>query len=456
MATVRQGILRAAFIGCVATSATSASAVPVDIACTETACQAKLTSDQMLSYVSLLLRSRRFDDAKPLIEALAEAPGRQMEAHFLAGYAAIETGNVDVAIDQFRASLAIDPKQTRVRLELARALMMKGQDGSASYHYRLAAQDEALSPEIRATIQAQRGILRDRKPWHVSTDFGFAPDSNINNGSSAETVDFVIGNQSIPLTLDESARARTGVGQTGSLSAGYRFKIGDRGAFLVDGDAQGVNYKGTANDDYTVQLAAGPEFRPSEDTSISLQGLGLQRWYGGERAVTQLGTRLAVQHTIGENQRVGLTFDARHSASGFQEAYSGWNFALYATYERVIARSMIASASLFARTDRLNEEAYSSKELGLSLGIGGELPHGINAGITGTASRAIYGAPLLALSNDPRADWRLSGRIYAGIRSLRVMGFSPSISYTYTLNASSLSLYESKRSRFAFNLARYF
>jgi outer membrane protein len=36
------------------------------------------------------------------------------------------------------------------------------------------------------------------------------------------------------------------------------------------------------------------------------------------------------------------------------------------------------------------------------------------------------------------------------------MGFSPSVSYTYTLNASSLSLYESKRSRFAFSLARYF
>ena len=410
----------------------------------------------MLSHVSALVEQRRFDEAKPFIAALSQAPSVGMETHFLAGYVAVETGDTATAIKEFRASLAIDPKQTRVRLELARALMMQGKDGGAAYHFRLAAQDNALSPDIRATIQAQRGILRDRKPWHVSTDFGFAPDSNITNGTSAETVDIVVGNQMIPLTLDENARARSGLGQTASLSAGWRFKIGERGAFLVDGDAQGVNYKGSANDDYTVQLAAGPEFRPSEATSISLQGLGLQRWYGGDRAVTQLGARLAMQHSIGEDQRVGLTLDARHSASGFQQGYSGWNLALYATYERVIARSLIASASLFARTDRLNEEAYSSKEFGLSLGIGGELPLGINAGITGTASRAIYGAPLATLSNDPRADWRLSGRIYAGIRSLRVMGFSPSVSYTYTLNASSLSLYESKRSRFAFNLARYF
>ncbi|UVO52700.1 surface lipoprotein assembly modifier [Sphingomonas sp. SUN039] len=432
------------------------AAAPLAETCANGTCQIQLTPDQLLGHASALVEQRRFEEARPFIAALRQAPSAGMEAHFLAGYVAVETGDTATAIKEFRASLAIDPKQTRVRLELARALMMQGKDGGAAYHFRLAAQDGALTPEIRATIQAQRGILRDRRPWHVSTEFGFAPDTNINSGTSAETVDLVVGNQTIPLTLDENARARSGLGQTASISAGWRFKIGERGAFLVDGDAQGVNYKGTANDDYTVQLAAGPEFRPSEETSISLQGLGLQRWYGGDRAVTQLGARLAVQHTIGDDQRVGLTLDARHSASGFQEAYSGWNFALYATYERVVARSLIASASLFARADRLNEEAYSSKEFGLSLGLGGELPHGINAGITGTASRATYGAPLAAFSDTPRADWRLSGRIYAGVRALRVMGFSPSVSYTYTLNASSLSLYESKRSRFAFNLARYF
>lgn len=437
-------------------SGVSLTAAPLAETCANGSCQIQLTADQLLNHATLLVEQRRFDEARPLIAVLALAPTVGMETHFLAGYVAVETGDVTTAVKEFRASLAIDPKQTRVRLELARALMMQGKDGGAAYHFRLATQDGALSPEIRATIQAQRGVLRDRRPWHFSTDFGVAPDSNITNGTSAETVDLVVGNQTIPLTLDENARARSGLGQTASLSAGYRFKIGERGALVVDGDAQGMNYSGTANDDYTVQFAAGPEIRPTEATSISLQGLGLQRWYGGDRAVTQIGARLAVQHIIGESQRVGVTLDARHAASGFQQDYSGWNFALYATYERVIARSMIASASVFARADRLNEAAYSSNEFGLSLGVGGELPHGINAGITGTASRATFAAPLAALSNDPRADWRVAGRIYAGVRSLRLMGFSPSVSYIYTLNASSLSLYESKRSRFAFSLARFF
>lgn len=431
-------------------------AEPLAQTCANGTCEVRLTANQMLAHASMLVEAKRFDEARLVIDAIVHAPGLAMEGHFLAGYVAVESGKFDEAIGQFRAALAIDPKQTRVRLELARALMLKGKDGSAAYHFRLAAEDKSLSPEIRATIQGQRGIIRDRRPWHITTEFGFAPDTNINNGTSAETVDLTIGNLSIPLTLDENARARTGVGQTGSISAGYRFKLGERFALLADADAQGVNYSGTEADDYTVQLAVGPEFRPDDDTSFGLQALGLQRWYGGARAVTQFGARLSFQHNIGEAQRIGVSIDARHSASGFQEDYSGWNLSAYATYERIVARSLIASASLFARTDRLNGVAYSNKEFGLSLGIGGELTHGINAGVTGTVSRATYDAALAALSPDPRADWRLSGRVYAGLRSMRVMGFSPSVSYTYTRNASSLSLYDSKRSRFAFNLARYF
>ncbi len=424
--------------------------------CAAGVCQVQLTARQLLAKASQLVSERKFDEARPLVAALGQAPGIGVETHFLAGYIAAESGNLDEAISHYRAALAIDPKQTRIRLALAHAMMLSGKDGGADYNYRLAQQDPTLSPEIRATILATRGILRDRKPWHVSTEFGFAPDSNITNGTNAQTIDVVVGDQTLPLTLDGNARARSGIGQTGSLSAGYRFRLSEHAALLFDADAQGVNYKGTSADDYTVQLAAGPEFRPSEATSLSIEALGLQRWYGGTRALTQVGARLSVQHTLDEGQRLGITLDARHSASGFQNDYSGWNLALYTTYERVIAHSMIASASLFARTDRLNGAPYSNREFGLSLGIGGELAHGLNAGVTGTVSRASYDAALGAISAFPRADWRLSGRVYAGLRSIRFMGFSPSVSYNYTRNASSLPLYETNRSRFTFNLARYF
>lgn len=437
-------------------TAPAALAQPAGPTCVQGQCSVRLTPDNLLTRASALVMERRFDEARPLVAALAAVPALRLETHFLAGYIAVETGDLDTAIGHFRAALAADPKQTRVRLELARTMMLKGRDGAADYHFRLAEDDDGLPPEILATIRSSRGLLRDRRPWHLTAEIGIAPDTNITGGTSAETVGLLDGDRVLDFRLEGNARARSGIGQTARLAAGWRFKLDDRAALLVDVDGQGVNYEGESVDDYTAQAAVGPELALTEDTRLSLQGTALQRWYGGQRAATQYGGRLALQRTLDAGQRIGLTLDARHSDSGFSPVYDGWSLGAYATYERVVARSMIASASVFARTDRLRETAYSNREYGVALGLGGELAHGINAGISANVSRATYEAALARLSPDPRADWRLSGRLYAGLRSLRVLGFSPSVSYSFARNASSLALYDSARSRFAFNLARYF
>jgi hypothetical protein len=117
---------------------------------------------------------------------------------------------------------------------------------------------------------------------------------------------------------------------------------------------------------------------------------------------------------------------------------------------------MIASGSLFVRRDALNYSAYASREIGASIGIGGELPHGINAGLSGGISRAEYDAPFKQLSATARRDWRLNARLYVGLRSVRVLGFSPSLTFTYNRNGSNVALYDSQRSRIRFGLMRYF
>lgn len=424
--------------------------------CDGSVCQVQMDASQLLDHTQNLVAERRFDEARPYLAALHASGQLPFETDFLSGYVAVETGDVDEAIRQFRRVLLQHPEQTRVRLELARALMLKGQDGGAEHNFRLAAQDPNLPQEILRTIQSSRGILRDRRTWSVSTDFGFAPDSNISNGTSASTIDANVLGQTQQLTLNPSARAQSGVGQTAGMAGSYRLKIGEVKSLLVEADSRIANYKGVASDDATVQLAIGPEFRLSDDTSFSVQALGAQRWFGGNIASRQFGIRTNIQHNLHEGQRVGFSLDARHNLSPQNAAYSGWNIGAYATFEQVIARRFIASASLFGRRDALSSAGYSSVEVGANLGIGGELAHGINAGISGGISRAIFDAPLAFFSNDPRKDLRLNARAYVGMRAFRLLGFSPSITYTFSDNCSTLALYGSKRSRFAFALARYF
>jgi outer membrane protein len=424
--------------------------------CDGTSCTIRATPEQVLAEADRLIAANRFDDAAPLLAALEATPQFAMERRFLLGYSSMETGKTDEAIKHFRAALAIRPDQTRVRLELARALESKGKLGGADHHYRLAQDDGSLPDDVLSTIHSTRGILRDRKSWSTRFDIGIAPDSNINNGTNAQSVDINFGPFQLPVALDGDARRKSGIGQSANVSTTYRTSLAQRTKLLIDVDTSATNYKGKSADDFAVQLAVGPEWQTSDRMSVSLQALGSQRWYGGKTVSQGGGMRAGVQLDLSDGQRVGFSLDGRYAKSGFSDAYSGWNIGGQATYERVVARSLIASATLFGRRDLTEAKAYSGLEFGASVGIGGELPFGINAGVSAGASRATYDGPIAIFSADPRKDWRLNGRAFIGLRKMRVLGFSPSITYNFSQISSSLSLYDSERHKVRFGLARYF
>jgi outer membrane protein len=443
-------------------SALALAMLPVSVAaqqppqCVNGECHLRLTADQVLQKADQLTSEHRFDEAAPLLAALEQAPQLAMERDFLVGYTAAESGKLDDAIKIFRHILNKHPEQTRVRLELGRALMIKGNTLAADHHLRLASEDRTLPEDIARTVRATRGVLRQQKQWSFNVDLGIAPDSNITNGTNAESVEINLGPFTFPVTLDAQARQKSGTGQFLSLGGSARFGLIGETRLLVEGDAQLTNYSGKGQDDLASQLAIGPEVDLSDETTLSFQALGSQRWYGGKAANTGFGLRAGLQHEIGNNQRLGFSLDARRNLSSVADTYTGWQLGGYATYERVVARRLIASASLFGRRDALRSASYSDFEVGGSLGLGGELPLGINAGISAGASRAWFDAPLALFSSDARKDWRLNGKVQIGLRSIRMMGFSPSISYNYSASLSSLNLYDSKRSRLRFALARYF
>lgn len=422
--------------------------------CTDGLCTLRMTAPQLLNAAQRLVTARRFDDARPLLTALRAAPELALETHFLTGFVDAETGQLDAAASEFRAVLRDRPDVTRARLELARVLMLQGKDAAADHHFRLAEEDKDLPPEIQRTISDARSIIRNRKNWNFNIDVGFAPDSNINNATSARLVNSIYGTDTI--ALDDQARRRKGVGQTAQVSGGVRLRMSDGLAMLIDADGSIINQKGKSADDISALIAAGPELTMKNKARVSVQALGVRRWYGGKVAQSGGGARLSYQQNLTHGQRIGFQIDGRKVTSGYGDAYAGWQTSAYATYERVVDRSLIASATLYARREALHLDAYSNSEFGGSLGIGGELRHGINAGISAGISRVSFDAPLQFFSLDDRKDWRLNARVYLGTRAIRVLGFSPSVTYTYNRADSSLDLYRTTRHRFEFGLARYF
>jgi len=421
--------------------------------CDGARCAVTLTAPELLEAAERLVLASRYVEAGPLVAALANAPGYEMERRFLEGYIAVETGDPAAAAAKFRSILSKRPELVRVRLELARALAMIWRDSAADYHFRLAEEAE-LPPEIERTIYASRSLIRDRKPWELDVSLGLAPDTNINGATADRSVDVNVGGATLPLELDRDARRRSGVGQTGSVFGAYRFGSGEGLRWRVEAETRAVNYAGAVADDIFAAAAAGPEWRSGE-TRLSLAATAARRWYGGGVAQALHGGRLSLQRNLSAGARVGAQLDARRVESEIDPAYDGWSLAANAAYERVVRRSMVASVSAFARREPLRLAAYSSSELGVAAGIGGELPFGVNGGLSLSGSRAVYDAAL-PIFDETRREWRTSARLYAGLRSLRFAGFSPSVAYTYAGGFSTVGLYDVDRHRVEFQLARYF
>ncbi len=424
--------------------------------CVSQTCKARLTSDELLGEIQKLVAAKRFDEARPLIAALSAVPSLRFETQFLTGYVAEQTGDYKQAEAVFRAILVEDPKQTRVRLELARTLLAMGKTQKADHQFRLAAQAPDLPIDITRTIRSVRNIIRSKRAWTLDVALGIAPDTNINNATGADSITVLFGTQPIPLSLNASAQAKSGVGITGSIDSGLRLPIAKNTSLLVDFDAAGTFYKSGTYNDLSAEIAAGPEFKLSDKFRVRAEAVVGQRNFGGSVISRQVGIKGGAEYNFSDSQRLGLQFDARHTTAFFDHGYDGWQLGGYATYERVVARSMIASASLYLRRDALADPAYANTEVGGVIGLGGELPKGFNFGISAGASHAAYDEPSYFFSIDPRKDWRYSAKLTLGNRAIKVWGFSPTISISYARNDSSITYYTTQRTRIRFALARYF
>jgi hypothetical protein len=433
-----------------------AAAQTAPVRCEAGACRVRLTPDQLEAAAERLIKAKRYAEAAPLIAALRQAPGYLMKSRFLAGYVAEQSGRYDEAAGYYRAILADDPRQTGVRLALAKTMLALHRPQAADRQFKIAEQDAELPPEVLRTIRKVRDTIRAGRPWQVDISFGIAPDSNINSATAADTITVNFAGTPIPLELDEHAKARSGVGETGRISARLRLPVGGKLAALVDIDGVGTNYAGSDFDDFTVQGATGAELTLSQRASVSLEGVVAQRWFGGGVVSRQVGVKAGAQRLLDAKRQIGVQIDLRHTDALFNHGYDGWQGGLYATYEQAVAPAIVVSASPFIRRDWLDERAYSNTEFGANIGIGGELPMGLNFGLSAGGSRAVYDAPIVFFDAKPRKDWRFVARATLGDRKIRVLGLSPQVSWSFTRIDSSIALYDVTRSRFEFTLARYF
>lgn len=402
-----------------------------------------------------LVLARRFDDARPLIAALATFPGARMQASFLQGYVALESGDAAAAEPLFRAVLAERPDFARARAELARSLVVLGRRNEADEQFRLAESQAGPDAQVRAAIRKARSGAAPRN-WRLSVDASVLADSNYTNGTGLDTVTIFSGGAPVAVPVDPAVREKSGIGQGAAVSGGVKLRFSDGVAIAVDGDASVTNYPGKSGDDVSLLLAMGPEFSMGKGGTASVQLFGFDRWYGGTTASRGFGARARLRQQIDSASSLTVTLDARTYDSGYGEGFGGTDASAYVVYERLVASGVGASFGVFSRRQWLHDPAFANRELGGYAGLSASLTDLLAGGGSVGLSRAAFDAPLDILSPDPRRDWRFYTSLWLAARKPLGWGLVPSLGYTYSKTSSTVPFYSTDRHRLRFGLRKDF
>lgn len=371
---------------------------------------------------------------------------------FLKGTLALERRDYREAVARFKAVLARNASLNRVRLDLARAYFLAGEDTAAERTFRQA-MAQGVPSEVQANIDRYLDALRRRKRWNVSMQASLVPDSNINAATAAETVTLF----GLPFQLDPGARAKSGLGVSGALSGDYQWDIAADTKLRAGAALYDVEYGDSAFADRSFNLSFGPRWLAGQGREVSVLAAYGRRWLGGRGFSVTAGGRIEGQMQLTPRLILGGTlFGQSVSYAAAYGPYSGPVFGGNATVTYAFdARSFLRGT---AGVTREQADQPPLRDTQYSLGIGyyrADLPGRFAAFAEIRATYAPYDA-LLPVFARTRRDREIDYRLSLSNQHVEILGFTPVVTYLHTDRVSNVTLYGYARDRVEAGFTRLF
>jgi len=381
----------------------------------------------------ILLRSGQWESAFDILEPLAGNP-EAASLLFDVGMATLDAAHgaelavkdrndlLDVSIAAFLAVLSADPDRVRVRLELARAFFMKGEDGLSKQHFdRVMAGD--IPPAVAANVQRFLNAIRARKRWTVYFGFALAPDTNIGQVSEQRII------QLFGLPFQRNNEPPTsGVGLRLFTGGEYHYPLNQRTRLRLGVDLSQRDYERRLYDRSALSLHVGPQFLVSQRTSVSLLATTTRRWEAGRISSNDHGVSFEGRHQTGP--RTLLNFDLSWAERYYREADPQNNADVldFILGGRFYATPNLSfSGSLVWGRERPRFINNRNKSRGIYLGLNRDLPRGYTVGLNGSLRRTKWDTQNQTDDGSLRKDKTTDISINLLKRNLTLFGFSPRI-----------------------------
>ena len=395
----------------------------------------------------------------PLVTALAmlvlagvalSAPD-DMSARFQAGMKAMEQAStaepderdalLDRAITEFRAMLVVDPRLVRVRLELARAFFLKGEDTLARRHFE---QVLAGKPPAAVALNVNRflNIIRARKRWSVRVGAALAPDSNISAQTREGTIviDTPLGR--LPFTYT-GAPPKSGIGIALWAGGEYQYPLDRRWRLRAGGDISRRDYRGSQFDRMTVSGLLGPRWLIGRASEASLLASARQSWLSEEEDWRDLGIRTEARHRIDRRTTAHLNVSRHERRYEGRSWLDGPVTDLSGGIGWVATPTMRLDTALGWGSQRTERKRERHSHRWGRVGVTVLLPRGFTVGGSGTLRWTDYKGDWtpFVLGGGSRRDLVRSIRLNVHNRAFTVGGFSPQASLVQEERSSNAQLH---------------
>ena len=253
-----------------------------------------------------LIDAGRFGEALVILGPMVQQDAVEANVAFLYGLAAVGTAQqrpdlapetrealLSQAIAAFRAMLIEDPRLLRVRLELARAFYLMGEDDLARRHFEIVLAANPPKPVV-ANVSNFLASIQSRRRWRFNAGAALAPDSNI-GGSSEERTIYIFD---LPFERDVQELTSSGIGVSLWGGAEYHYPVLDDLRIRAGAQFARREYERSVFDQLFVGTHLGPRWLVDRDTDLSVLGSARQRWVGTAPDDRELGVRLEVGHRV--------------------------------------------------------------------------------------------------------------------------------------------------------------
>lgn len=399
-----------------------------------------LTPAQLFDFAEQAKARGDFATAETAYRALATNPKVELrtEARFrLAMMLADQLHRYADAAIELRKILDEKPKAARVRLELARMDAMLGRPGAAARELR-AAQASGLPPEVQQVVRFYANALEAQKPFGYSFGVAIAPDTNINRATRSDTLGTIIGD----FTLDDNAKAQSGIGLALQGQAYFRRAFDQRTRLLLQVSGQGNLYRQSQFNDVILAVQAGPE-RVSGKDRFNLNGSAAWRWYGGVPFTRTFGASGSWQHPLGKRSQLRLGGGAARDDNLRNDLQDATNYAASIDIDRAFSATFGGGVQLSAARSAARDPGYST--------IGGNAnfylfrEFGPVTGVVNLGYGHLEADQRLFLYPRRRIENRYSVSLAMTFRSLPLGQFAPLAKLRIESNQSTIAIYNYRR-----------